>query len=450
MNNFKIISRFVICCGLAFISCLLFIETTSATCLTGSCHQELKSFARLHEPVIEGECLACHERVVSEHPLKKGRSFKLVTDGAALCLECHDAFAPASGKLHIAVAEGECLACHNPHGGSKVGLLRAKGDLKVICFECHDAEPFEQAYVHGPVAAGVCLECHDPHQSGYPALLLQDPKSMCLGCHADLVDGLENSTLIHAPLQDENCSACHEVHGAAFAHLLKDDGPKLCFACHEDLADKYNKAKTKHTALYREGNCGNCHAPHFANYASLLPEPEADVCLRCHGKDDFHRSKSLQNIRTELADKEHLHGPVSDGHCSACHDPHGSDHYRLLVAAYPESFYAPYRKGTYAFCLSCHEENMLRFPDTSIYTNFRDGKRNLHYLHVADPRKGRSCRACHQSHASDGPKLVNEEGAPFGNWRIPIRLSLTETGGSCAPGCHRQVAYDRKNPVIEK
>ena len=450
MNNSTIITRFVICCGLVFISYTLLTNTALAACLTGACHQQLKSFTKLHEPLVEGECQACHERVVAEHPLKKGRSFKLVAEGAALCLECHDVFAPASGKLHAAVDDGECLACHNPHGGSSVGLLRADGDLKVICFECHDAAPFELPHVHGPAAAGVCLECHDPHQSKYQALLLQDSKSMCLKCHVDLVAGLENSAVIHAPLEDENCSVCHEVHGGSFAHLLKGDGPKLCFSCHKEQADKYNKAKTKHTALYKEGRCGNCHAPHFANHAALLPERESDICLRCHGKDDFHRSNALKNIATELSEKKYLHGPVNDGHCSACHDPHGSDYYRLLVAAYPESFYAPYRKGTYAFCLSCHEENLLRFPETSIYTNFRDGKRNLHYTHVSDPRKGRSCRACHQSHASNGPKLVNEDGAQFGNWKIPLRLVLTETGGSCAPGCHRRISYDRKNPVIVK
>lgn len=449
MNNFRIIFRLTYFV-LAFISCFIFSNTALATCMTGACHQQMKSFARLHEPLAEGECQVCHERVAQEHPLKKGQSFKLVADGAALCAECHEVFDPASGKLHDAVADGECLACHNPHGGNGAGLLRADGDLKAICFECHDGTPFEQEFVHGPAAAGVCLKCHDPHQSKNEALLLHDSKSLCLRCHADLATGLEDAAVIHAPLNDEACNSCHEVHASPFAHLLKGDGPKFCFSCHKELADKYNKAETKHTALYKDGRCGNCHAPHFSNYAALLPERESDVCLRCHGKDDFHRSKALKNIRTELTEKEHLHGPLNDGHCSACHDPHGSDFYRLLVNDYPESFYAPYRKGTYAFCLGCHEENLLRFPETSIYTLFRDGKCNLHFTHVADPRKGRSCRACHQAHASNGPKLVNEDGAPFGNWKIPLRLVLTETGGSCSPGCHRRMSYDRENPVIEK
>ncbi len=451
MKNLKIICRLVVCCGLILICVLSFSHTATADCITGACHQQLKSFARLHEPVGEGDCQACHEAVVSEHPLEKGQSFKLFAEGRDLCLSCHDAFDPAAGKLHPAVAEGECLVCHDPHGGSRIGLLKNADDVKMICLECHDANSFEQKFVHGPVAAGACLECHTPHQSRYEKLLLSDPKSLCLKCHAELAAGLEGATVIHAPVDDGTCSDCHETHGSSFVHLLKEDGIKMCFSCHEELADKYNKARTKHAALYKDDHCGNCHAPHFSNHASLLTtERESDLCLRCHGQDDFRRSKSLKNIRAELAANEHLHGPLVDGKCSTCHDPHGSDFFRLLVDAYPETFYAPYRKGTYAFCLDCHEENLLRFPETSIYTRFRDGKRNLHYIHVADPRKGRSCRACHRAHASNGPKLMNETGASFGNWKIPLRLVLTETGGSCSPGCHRRMSYDRKNPVTEK
>jgi len=450
MIIWRVVFKSAVYCSLSLVFLSLFTNMATATCLTGACHQELQAFARPHDPVASDECLACHESVVKDHPLKKGRSFKLVAEGAALCVECHDSFDPAAGKLHPAVADGECLVCHDPHGGSSAGLLRAAGDLKVICFECHDVTSFEQKFVHGPAAAGVCFECHLPHQSKYKNLLSSDSKSLCLRCHADLVAGLENSAVIHAPLNKSDCSVCHEVHGGSFAHLLKEDGQKLCFTCHDELADKYKRAKTKHAALYEVDRCGNCHSPHFSQHAALLPEQESVVCLRCHGKDDFKRSRSLANIRTELAGKEHLHGPLTDGKCSACHDPHGSNFYRLLVDAYPESFYAPYSKGTYAFCLGCHEENLLRFPETSIYTRFRNGKHNLHYTHVADPRKGRTCRACHQAHASNGPKLVNEEGAAFGDWRIPLRLVLTDTGGSCSPGCHRRIAYDRENPILKK
>ena len=37
--------------------------------------------------------------------------------------------------------------------------------------------------------------------------------------------------------------------------------------------------------------------------------------------------------------------------------------------------------------------------------------------------------------------------ASFGDWKIPTRFAITPTGGSCAPGCHRRVLYDREKPV---
>ncbi len=40
-----------------------------------------------------------------------------------------------------------------------------------------------------------------------------------------------------------------------------------------------------------------------------------------------------------------------------------------------------------------------------------------------------------------------EEGADFGNWKIPTRFIKTETGGSCSPGCHQSYDYDRESPV---
>ena len=62
-------------------------------------------------------------------------------------------------------------------------------------------------------------------------------------------------------------------------------------------------------------------------------------------------------------------------------------------------------------------------------------------------RKGRTCRICHEPHASNGEKLISKEGAQFGEWKIPINFKITSTGGSCAPGCHREFKYDRKKPV---
>jgi hypothetical protein len=38
------------------------------------------------------------------------------------------------------------------------------------------------------------------------------------------------------------------------------------------------------------------------------------------------------------------------------------------------------------------------------------------------------------------------DSVPFGKWSLPLKFVKTETGGSCAPGCHKPQSYDRKNP----
>jgi predicted CXXCH cytochrome family protein len=239
--------------------------------------------------------------------------------------------------------------------------------------------------------------------------------------------------------------ACHNPHGSASRHLLKAPTADLCLECHEEVRSAI-KTKVRHAAVYREDSCGICHSGHSSSIPALLLAPEKELCLSCHGKDDFTRSDPLRNIGREIEGKPHLHGPVANGQCSPCHAPHGSPFYRLLRKDYPSGPYAPYREGSYAFCFECHDRSMLSSPKATADTGFRSGSRNLHYLHVADPKKGRVCTTCHASHASVSPKLINASGISFGNWAIPVNFKATSQGGSCAPGCHKAIQYDRTKP----
>lgn len=184
------------------------------------------------------------------------------------------------------------------------------------------------------------------------------------------------------------------------------------------------------------GECLSCHERRLAEHpvrnakSFELNARKEELCYRCHAP---------------FGDQQTIHSPVREGDCLSCHDPHGSGFFRLLKGAYPERLYAPYGEGAYALCLKCHQKYLLRFRDTTIYTDFRNGSLNLHFVHVVG-NKGRTCRTCHQPHASDGPKLTSRAGVPFGDWKVRTRLELTPTGGSCAPGCHRPFRYDREKP----
>jgi predicted CXXCH cytochrome family protein len=435
-----------------FIMCLAGImavsPVTSAfaeSCTTSTCHQAIAGLQYQHSPVKDSECLSCHKQISKEHPAKGTKSFELTASGAALCAQCHEAMGKKK-EVHAPVKEGECLACHKPHGAANRFLLEVGEDQRVLCFSCHDSARFNENYQHGPAAVGACTKCHDPHESNEKYLSRIPARERCLKCHADFGKSLNEAKVVHAPVQLNQCYSCHNPHGAALPNLVTKKMPDLCIYCHKKVGEKMVNAKVPHKPLLQEGGCGTCHSAHFANSKGLLAADEMTVCLNCHGKDNLG-TPPLKNIKREISSRKYLHGPLLKGQCKACHDPHGSNYFRMLRGSYPRELYVPYKEGEYSACLGCHDKNLLRFEETSLYTKFRNGKRNLHYVHVSNTRKGRSCRICHEPHASDGLRLINKKGYQFGDWNIPINFVVTPSGGSCAPGCHRAFAYDREKPV---
>jgi len=113
---------------------------------------------------------------------------------------------------------------------------------------------------------------------------------------------------------------------------------------------------------------------------------------------------------------------------------------------YPETFYAPFKLDDYALCFTCHDKQLVLQPKTTGLTRSRNGDDNLHFVHVNRPDKGRSCRACHATHASTHEAHVRDS-VPYGKWELPINFTPTATGGSCAPGCHKEAPYDREKAI---
>ncbi len=425
------------------------LVVAAESCLSGSCHMAVVAAKRPHSPVKEGECDSCHRKDSKDHPTPGRKGFSLVATGSKLCASCHES--PGKGEVskHYPYAEGECTACHKPHGAEGKFLLENSDDLGELCFNCHDKEPFGRAVIHGPVATGSCVICHDPHRSTERHLLKKSGQEGCLACHTDMAKTITSATYVHPPIKVSGCVSCHDPHSSANKFLTRKKLPDLCLDCHKSLEDKLSKITTPHKPLTEPGSCGICHATHASSFSRLLIANEKDICLGCHGVATLG-TPPLRNIKSELQGKKFLHGPLNLGKCTACHDPHGNGQFRSLVGAYPQTLYAPYKEGAYDLCLKCHNKNLLAFPETTIYTSFRNGKRNLHYLHVVDTRKGRTCRVCHEPHASNSEKLISGAGSSFGAWSIPLNFKITPTGGSCAPGCHRPFKYDRENPELNE
>jgi predicted CXXCH cytochrome family protein len=198
-------------------------------------------------------------------------------------------------------------------------------------------------------------------------------------------------------------------------HTFFQDGKNIhpekteCGSCHLDITDEHLKAESK-------------------------PTLKQDTCISCH---------------EGILGQPYMHAPVGKGECSLCHNPHGDRENRYLPESYSRGDFISYSEKEYRFCFSCHKRELLMFPDTGFSTGFRDGLRNLHYLHVNRIKRGKNCKLCHAMHGGTLEKLVADK-VLFGNWNMPLNFQKSETGGKCSPGCHASQQYDRKNRKAEQ
>jgi len=402
------------------------------TCSTAGCHAKLKIGKVVHQPTAMDDCEICHE--------KKGPAYALAYPSIGeMCTECHELSEGA--KVHTPYKKKECTGCHNPHASDNDKLLVQPNDQR-LCYQCHEKAQGPGANAknqHGPFAMGACVACHAPHAGTAKANLVAKASELCLGCHETLADDIKSSRHVHRPVKN-GCTKCHSPHGTDQAYfLLKGGAPSLCLSCHKRIAGKINdKEATVHGPIKTKKSCVGCHNPHVSPQPKLLQETSKELCLTCHGVS----VGGLTAMGKLLEENPNHHGPIRDGSCIGCHDPHASPNFRLLVKAYPKRFYAPFKQENYALCFGCHEPERVLEKTTKTLTNFREGDRNLHFVHVNKKRKGRTCRACHEVHASKHP-LHLRDSVPFGRWALPINFKKTPTGGSCSPGCHQPKTYNR-------
>jgi len=408
------------------------------TCVTADCHAGYAQKAFVHGPVGLGDCTSCHEeRDAQTH------TYQLARQGRDLCEYCHLDQA-AKKNVHEPLQKGQCTDCHDPHGGESKALIREKS-VADLCAKCHETGKDVQ-FLHGPVAVGECTICHAAHSTDHAKLLVDEPTNLCFSCHVVTKEELGQFEFVHEPAKND-CIGCHNPHGAGNMKMLKAEAPELCYACHEEIQKIAETSKHKHGAVTEPGGCLHCHTPHASTVQFILKEAPMSLCESCH-KEAMKTGdgRPVASFTEQVKDKKFLHGPVAQKDCTGCHATHGSDHFRLLAEDYPQLFYSPFSTDKYALCFSCHPESLVLTERTSELTDFRNGDLNLHYVHVNKERQGRTCRACHATHASDLPKHIRES-VPYGVWNLPIRYEKTETGGGCRPGCHQPFTYDRKAPV---
>ncbi|MBI2605009.1 MAG: hypothetical protein HYW49_02895 [Deltaproteobacteria bacterium] len=202
--------------------------------------------------------------------------------------------------------------------------------------------------------------------------------------------------------------------------------------CHADLTT----AAVVHEPV-KSGDCDSCHSRDTTKKAKpaighpalvrIQSRKISAVCLPCH-----------DGIENTLKTSPHKHPPVSD--CTGCHQPHSSPNRALLKEPFTDKIHVEFDEKLFALCFQCH---------TLDETQFRNGEKNLHFFHLQDKGKGRSCRACHEPHASANPKLIRQW-MPYQGLLLPIRFEATKTGGRCAAACHGAKRYDRVKAIANE
>ena len=412
------------------------------SCVDAECHTNYSESQYVHGPVALKECNVCHRTIENRHV------FRLINTGEKLCTFCHKM--KYKYFIHEPVAKGECLKCHDPHSSELPFFLKADRKKK-LCFTCHqEVGKFQDKnYPHAPAEEEACILCHETHSSWNNKLLIGEGENLCLSCHKKEFESFLKMKHVHTPVIEGACQKCHDPHGSNYPMLTYKREPESCFDCHQEIAKVFKNSKHVHGATIIEKSCSNCHSTHASSFPKLLEKPIFDLCLSCHNKPIQNRDGTvLKNIAKEMEENPFKHGPIRQNNCNACHPPHGSDISRLLISDYPQQFYIPFNVKKYSLCFQCHLKDTFLEERTTTLTNFRDGDLNLHFLHVNKKERGRTCRACHEIHASKQRAHVRSV-VPYGKGEFPLVFIADTEGGTCATGCHFEKAYGRKYKRIQ-
>lgn len=210
---------------------------------------------------------------------------------------------------------------------------------------------------------------------------------ICFPCHHNDFEGKQSQ---HAPASiNWQCLQCHQSE--AKESPWSEDEPLrftvdnvreisiLCYTCHPSVEKEVTTLPFVHGPLGM-GACNQCHDPHASKWPKLLENEPTLLCAFCHDMQD-------------ILSRPVVHGVLKDKGCIACHHPHASSHPRQLTNTGND------------LCLGCHE---------SIKRIGNNHPVQGHPVSIKDSsKKARgdklSCISCHSPHASDFPKLLDEE-----------------------------------------
>jgi predicted CXXCH cytochrome family protein len=203
----------------------------------------------------------------------------------------------------------------------------------------------------------------------------------CLQCHEELTKG----KTVHAAVA-MGCPTCHSaIDAREIPHRKKNRISKGLSSAQPQLCfgchdESHFKGKVVHAAIGKR--CTGCHNPHSSNHSKLLTADPPYLCYACHDKTVFT--------------KKNVHAPAAKGQCTACHAPHASDNASLL------------EKPLQQLCNDCHPG---KADGRHILSGY--GINNVHptrgRLDPSRTNKDFSCISCHSPHSSNGKALLATE-----------------------------------------
>jgi DmsE family decaheme c-type cytochrome len=266
----------------------------------------------------------------------------------------------------------DCQTCHEKAAGA-VFQHTSHAGLEQSCESCHDDVAAHMKSqmdgVEGPI----------PSLKNKPATEINDT---CLTCHENANQASFLSSM-HAR-RNVACTSCHSIHDfkSTKAQLKTRNDADTCFTCH--AAQRAKSMRTSHHPV-REGKiaCSSCHNPHDGVRPKMIKADSVnELCYTCHTEK---RGPFLFD-----------HAPVRED-CVSCHEPHGSNHARMLVQKAPN------------LCWNCHLTGSGHFGSGDRFSTEQG-------VPVAPPGAPsgfptvnsrfieRSCRTCHvKIHGSNHP-----------------------------------------------
>jgi len=229
---------------------------------------------------------------------------------AADCKICHDTAAgPAFEHTRHAGLDQSCASCHtnvgehlkaqsegNPGPVPALKNQSAK-DINATCLACH--EKGNQASFLSSMHARrnvACTSCHSVHsfKSERAQLKTRNDQDTCFTCHKS--ERSKSMRASHHPVREGklSCSSCHNVHDGVRAKMVKGDSVNEL--CYTCHTEKRGPFLFEHAAVRED--CLSCHDPHGSNHARLLSQKAPNLCWNCHLTGSGHFG-SGDNYSTE-------------------------------------------------------------------------------------------------------------------------------------------------------